>query len=100
MGVWILLLGACDSDGGPNPVAGDTDARTRPERLRRVPTLEAGPPFVPPPGDLPDYVPVQVPGAFLYEEGTIHDFRIELDGSARARLALDPRDDVHAGFEY
>ncbi|MFN7142479.1 MAG: CotH kinase family protein [Myxococcota bacterium] len=45
---------------------------------------------------------LEEPGAaeFLFEEGTIHRFDIELDGSARSKLNSDPKTDVEATFRY
>ena len=99
--MWLfLMLCACNSDGGLTQVADDSSHGPGQEHLGFRPQPEYRPLFVMPPGELPDPVPIEDAASFLYEEGVIHDFRIELDGSARAHLALDPRDDVHATFEY
>ena len=45
--------------------------------------------------DQPASPPGDAPGAFLYEEGTIHDIAIELDKDAEKALGHD-RPDVHA----
>lgn len=47
----------------------------------------------------PEVGPNEHPGAFLYADGTIHDFAFELDGDAVDALGRD-EPDVHATLEY